>query len=150
MKKISTALAALGIAAVAALTAPAAAQAAPPAPAAGPAKSAAAANGYFYAWEAANRGGHQCAWQYDAGDWSTCGGFNMRNKASSLENRGYAGVGEDVDLFWSTWYSGAHNCLPNGMYLNDLTGIYFLWDGKSGQGQSMNDNISSHRWSNNC
>ncbi|MFF9396793.1 hypothetical protein [Streptomyces griseoluteus] len=150
MKKISTALAALGIAAAAALAAPAAAQAAPSAPATGTAKSAAAPNGYFYAWEHADRGGHQCAWKYDSGDWSTCGAFNMRNKASSLENRGYAGAYEDVDLFWGTWYSGSKNCLPNGAYRNNLTGIYFLWDGKSGQGQSMNDNISSHSWSNNC
>lgn len=150
MKKINTALAALGIAAVAALAVPAAAQATPPTPATGPAKSAAAANGYFYAWDEADRGGHQCAWQYSAGNWSACNTFDMRNKASSLENRGYAGVDEDVDLFYHPWHTGAHNCLPNGMYLNNLTGIYFLWDGQEGQGQSMNDNIASHRWSNNC
>ncbi|MFF9396791.1 hypothetical protein [Streptomyces griseoluteus] len=148
MKKISTALAALGIAAAAALAAPATAHAAPPAPAAGPAKSATLPNGYLYVWEEANRGGPVCAWpQYDSRDWSTC---SMRNKASALENRGWPGAYEDVDLFWGTSYSGSHICLPNATYLANLSSVYFPRDGKSGQGQSTNNNISSHRWSNNC
>lgn len=150
MKKISNALAALGIAAAAALAAPAAAQAAPPAPATGTAQSASVPNGYFYAWEHINGGGHQCAWKYDAGNWATCNAFPMALQASSVENRGYAGAYEDVDLFWDFWYAGSHICLSNGRYLNDLRGIYFPWDGNSGEGKSTNDNIASHRWSNNC
>jgi hypothetical protein len=150
VKKINTALAALGIAAVTALAAPAAAQAAPQAPATGPATSADSPNGYFYAWEAAYKGGRMCAWQHNAGNWSTCNVMDMRNKASSLQNRGYPGAFEDVNVYYHPWQTGAHNCLPNGAYWDNLIGLHFLWDGQDGQGQVMNDNIASHRWSNDC
>lgn len=64
--------------------------------------------------------------------------------------RGYAGAYEYVDLFYSPSCGGARNRLPNGYCLGNLTGIYFLWDGRAGQGQTTNNNIASHRWSNNC
>jgi hypothetical protein len=76
--------------------------------------------------------------------------MGMRNMASSLENRGYTGSYDDVNLYYSPNQQGSRNCLRNGYYLNDLQGIYYLWDGKAGQGQSMNDNIASHAWTNSC
>ncbi|MEV5932997.1 hypothetical protein AB0L56_09645 [Streptomyces sp. NPDC052079] len=151
MKKIGIALTALTLTAMAAATPSASAE--PTRSSSTPTASApavAAADGYLYAWDGFGRSGAQCRWLNDDTDWSTCSGISMRNRASSLENRGYAGAYEDVDLFWTTGYGGSKNCLPNGRYLDNLTGIYFLWDGKSGQGQTMNNNISSHRWSNNC
>ncbi|MEV7796966.1 hypothetical protein AB0O68_34175 [Streptomyces sp. NPDC087512] len=149
MKKISIALTTLTLAAMAA-TAPTASAQPEPSSAAPKGAVAAAADGYLYAWDGFARGGAQCRWQLDDADWSTCSGISMRNRASSLENRGYAGAYEDVDLFYSPSWGGSRNCLPNGYYLDNLTGIYFLWDGKAGQGQTMNNNIASHRWTNNC
>ncbi|MET9369893.1 hypothetical protein [Streptomyces griseoflavus] len=149
MKKISIALTALTLMAMGA-AAPAASAQPAPLPAAPKGAVAAAADGYLYAWDGFARGGAQCRWQQHDANWDTCSGINMRNRASSLENRGYAGAYEDVDLFYKPSWQGSRNCLPNGYYLDNLTGIYFLWDGNDGQGQSMNNNIASHRWTNNC
>ncbi|WP_081235573.1 peptidase inhibitor family I36 protein [Streptomyces viridosporus] len=148
MKKISIALTALTLTVMAAVAPSASAQPAQPSVAKG--SVAAAADGYLYAWDGFAASGASCRWQANDADWSTCSGISMRNRASSLQNRGYAGAYEDVDLFYSPSWQGARNCLPNGYYLDNLTGIYFLWDGKAGQGQTMNNNIASHRWSNNC
>jgi hypothetical protein len=154
VKKISIALAGLGLTALGLCTAPGVAQATPSTSSSSGSTPAAAADGYLYAWDGFNRTGAWCRWYNNDDNWETCSGsasnLNMRNKASSLENRGYAGSLEDVDLFIHPAYKGTHNCLPNGYYLNNLTGIYFLWDGKDGQGQTTNNNIASHRWSNNC
>ncbi|MDP9842945.1 hypothetical protein [Streptosporangium lutulentum] len=170
MNRRSTALAALGIAALALFATPGVAQAIDrptPKPVTAPSSTdtaitssspdsalAAAPDGYLYAWVGANKGGAWCRWFNDDTNWDTCSGavsnMEMRNLASSLENRGYTGSYDDVNLYYSPSYGGSRNCLPNGYYLNNLTGIYFLWDGKAGQGQSMNDNIASHRWANSC
>ncbi|GII75415.1 hypothetical protein Sru01_03970 [Sphaerisporangium rufum] len=170
MHRRNTALATLGLAALALFATPGAAQAdnpssadsavtapkseAVPIASAPSAASAAAADGYLWAWYDTNRVGPYCQWSENDGNWSTCSGMfremNMRNGASSLDNRGWSGSYDDVNLYYSPDYKGSRNCLPNGTYLNNLAGIYFLWDGKSGQGQSMNDNIASHRWANSC
>ncbi|MER6089736.1 hypothetical protein [Streptomyces bluensis] len=151
MKKISIALTALTLTALAAAAPSASAQPAQSSPAPNNSvAAAAAADGYLYAWDGFARSGAQCRWQGNDDNWDTCSGISMRNRASSLENRGYAGAYEDVDLYYSPSWQGSRNCLPNGYYLDNLTGIYFLWDGKAGQGQTMNNNIASHRWSNNC
>ncbi|GLZ14436.1 hypothetical protein Acsp04_46710 [Actinomadura sp. NBRC 104425] len=152
MKKINAVLAAAAFTILALFAAPGAAQATVHS---SPGSAAAAApDGYLYAWQHKDRGGYWCRWFGNDANWSTCSGssssLNMRNVASSLENRGYAGAYEDVDLFYHPNYTGSNICLWNGRYLNNLTGIYFPWDGKDGQGQSTNDNIASHRWSNNC
>ncbi|GGL18740.1 hypothetical protein Sme01_47930 [Sphaerisporangium melleum] len=150
MNRSSTALATLGVAVLALLTAPGVAQAAaPPTPAP---VSAAAPDGYLYAWDGPNRTGDWCRWLGDDPDWGTCSGTttSMRKRASSVDNRGYAGAYEDVDLFFETNYRGSHMCLWNGRYFSNWTAIYFPWDGKLGQGQSVDNNIASHRWSNNC
>ncbi|MFI5681939.1 peptidase inhibitor family I36 protein [Streptomyces cellulosae] len=97
-RKIGTGLAGLALAGLSILAAPGIAGAAgAPAPtpgsqsAASAAPSAAAADGYFYAWEGANRTGKYCRWLGDDTNWTTCSpGGNMRNQASSIENRGWA------------------------------------------------------------
>ncbi|MFI6086052.1 hypothetical protein ACIBBB_34810 [Streptomyces sp. NPDC051217] len=152
MTKLGQLIAATGLTALSLLVSTGTVQAAAPLKPAGPTQ-AAAPDGYLYAWVNANRGGTMCRWYEDDANWNTCennSSISMRNRASSLENRGYAGAYEDVDLFYSPGQEGSRNCLPNGRYLNNLTGIYFLWDGQPGQGQSMNDNIASHEWSNRC
>ncbi|GII78082.1 hypothetical protein Sru01_30640 [Sphaerisporangium rufum] len=150
MNRGGKAMTALGIAVLALLAVPGAAQA-DDAPAAENV-SAAAADGNLYAWDGINRTGAWCRWAGNDSNWDNCSGNTswMRNRASSLENRGYAGAYEDVDLYYNTNYGGSHICLWNGRYLNNLSGIYYSWDGLAGQGQTTNNNIASHRWSNNC
>ncbi|WP_405818471.1 hypothetical protein OG705_04220 [Streptomyces sp. NBC_00838] len=113
-----------------------------------------APDGYLYAWVNANSGGDWCRWYDNDANWNTCSGskpnLDMLDKASSLENRGYAGAYEDAGLSTSPNWEGARYCLPDGHYLGNLTGIHLPWDGRPGQGQSVNDNIASHKWSNNC
>ncbi|MFD8590499.1 peptidase inhibitor family I36 protein [Streptomyces sp. NPDC059637] len=158
--RLKTALAALVLGGTAVLAAPAAAGAtgtgAPAAAStsASPAESGtvgALADGYLYAYEHIDRGGAYCRWYGDDADWSTCSpGGNMRNKASSLWNNGYPGSYDDVALYWGTNYTGAPACLRNGVYWNNLTGLHFNRPGSSGHGETINDNISSHRWVNSC
>ncbi|MFC4531579.1 peptidase inhibitor family I36 protein [Sphaerisporangium dianthi] len=167
MHRRNTALAALGLATLALFATPGVAQADNPSssgsdaiapttavPIASAASAASSPDGYFVAWVNTNRGGPYCEWLNDDSNWDTCSGMfremSMRNQASSLENRGWPGSYDDVNLYYSPSYGGSRNCLPNGYYLNNLAGIYFLWDGKAGQGKSMNKNIASHRWTNSC
>ncbi|MET8081376.1 peptidase inhibitor family I36 protein [Streptomyces sp. NPDC005303] len=112
------------------------------------APSAAAADGYFYAWEGANRTGKYCRWLGDDTNWTTCSpGGNMRNQASSIENRGYPGSYPNVMVYWDTGYGGTDACIDAGWYYADLSQWVFLNPG-SGQGETLNDNISSHQWTN--
>ncbi|MGK5499722.1 peptidase inhibitor family I36 protein [Streptomyces sp. URMC 125] len=131
---VAAATAALG-------SAPAIAHAAPAAP-----EAAAAADGNFYAWEHEGMQGRQVSWSGSSADWSDRG---MLNLASSVENRGYAGAYEDVRMYWGKSYTGASYCLPNGGYLVYMTRDHFPHNGTGG-GQSLNDNVASHRWGNYC
>ncbi|MEV7076341.1 peptidase inhibitor family I36 protein [Streptomyces sp. NPDC093990] len=154
-RKIGAGLAGLALAGLSILAAPGTAGAAEaPAPTPGPksaapaASSAAAADGYFYAWEGANRTGKYCRWLGNDTDWTTCSpGGNMRNQASSIENRGYPGSYANVVVYWDTGYGGTNACIDNGWYYADLAQWVFLNDGP-GQGETLNDNISSHKWIN--
>jgi hypothetical protein len=150
----TTALATVGLAALALSALPGVAQASEPGPssrdtvATGPAG--ATADGYFYAYEHAYQGGKYCRWVGNDGDWSSCSpGGNLRNQASSLWNNGYAGVSEDVNVYWGLNYTGAWACIANGYYYANLADWYFPTNG-SGGGENMNDNISSHKWSDSC
>jgi hypothetical protein len=102
----------------------------------------AAADGYFYVWNDINAGGQQCRWFGDSSNWGGC-----RNKASSMENNGYAGSYEDVRFYWDAGYGGANDCLWNGYYVPNLAAFAFPNNG-SGGGENLNDNISSHKWAN--
>lgn len=158
LMKIGTGVAGLALAGLSVLTAPGMAGAADaPAPAHGAkaaaatAPSAAAADGYFYAWDGANRTGKYCRWFGDDADWTSCSpGGNIRNQAGSIENRGYPGAYANVDVYWDTGYGGSYACIPNGWYYADLSQWYFSNPG-TGEGENMNNNISSHKWINvNC
>ncbi|WP_053847011.1 peptidase inhibitor family I36 protein [Streptomyces sp. NRRL B-24085] len=157
-RKISTGLAGLALAGLSILAAPGiagAAEAPVPTPGSKSAASAAAADssavaadGYFYAWEGANRTGNYCRWVGNDTDWTTCSpGGNMRNQASSIENRGYPGSYANVVVYWDTGYGGANACIDNGWYYADLSQWFFPNNGP-GQGETLNDNISSHQWTN--
>ncbi|GAA2478541.1 hypothetical protein GCM10010406_13380 [Streptomyces thermolineatus] len=154
--RLKTALAALVLGGTAVLAAPATAGAtgkevSAPAPAAESGTVGALADGYLYAYEHINWGGAYCRWYGDDADWSTCSpGGNMRNKASSLWNNGHPGSYDDVLLYWDVNYGRARACIPNGVYWNNLTGLYFNDSGYGGHGQTLNDNISSHKWVDSC
>ncbi|MFI7057448.1 hypothetical protein ACIBLB_35780 [Streptosporangium canum] len=61
-----------------------------------------------------------------------------------------AGVNRaDVSRGDAEGWDGTRTCMKNGLELDNPTGIY-PYDGRPGQGESLNDNISAHRWSNNC
>ncbi|CCK30315.1 putative secreted protein [Streptomyces davaonensis JCM 4913] len=112
-----------------------------------------AANGKFYAYQGVNRGGGYCAWTGSDADWESCptmlGG--IRNQASSLQNSGYPGSFEDVDVFWGLHHTGAWYCLGNGRYLADLRNYRFGPNGGGhGDNETLNNNISSHNWSDHC
>ncbi|MFC4464658.1 hypothetical protein ACFPH6_08830 [Streptomyces xiangluensis] len=156
--KITTALAALGLTALTLSAVPGAAQASDLdrdlslRPAAADAEVGPAANGYFYAYEHEKRGGKYCRWDWHSANWGSCSpGGNLRNQASSLQNSGYPGTLEDVNVYWGLNYTGAWYCLGNGRYLENIVHIRFGPNG-GGQGdnESLNDNISSHKWSNSC
>ena len=78
---------------------------------------------------------------------------NMRNRASSLRNNGYAGGYDKVNFYWGVGYYGAWACLGVGDYWADLPlgREYFSWgSGLPGYRQSLNNNIASHKWVPQC
>jgi len=157
VQKIRSVIASLGLTALVLLNVSGTAHADPLPPEDSPAASAAAApDGNLVAWDKINRGaGGVCIWSGDDPDWSSCNWGGMRNQASSVENRGWPGPYEDVFLYWDDaddagGWDHTRACLPNGLYLNNLAGIYYPWDGRQGQGETLNNNISAHRWGSGC
>lgn len=154
MSKLASLAGVVALTAVA-LSAPTA-QAAEPKPAESRALTAAAADGKLHAWTEPYRGGAHCAWSGANRNWDYPGpGCQpMRNLASSVENRGYAGGYDDVDLYYNEDQSGPYACLGNGDMWLDLTlgrevfshGLPW-WDG---YGESVNNNIASHSWTDSC
>jgi len=139
---------------------PAAAAQAAGAPAAAPRAVAAAEDGRLHAWADPNQRGAHCAWSGNSRDWdygddgATGNCRPMRNVASSLENRGFAGGYDDVDLYYNQDQSGVYACLGHGDAWYDLShGDYIFnnglpwWDGKN---ESVDNNISSHAWTDGC
>lgn len=146
--KIASALATVGLAAATLTALPGAAHANPewystPA-AAQSTRVQAEPDGKLHVWEHQKKGGLYCAWSGNAGNWDTCGG--MRNEASSVWNNGRT---HDVWLYYGPNQTGAHFCLNKGVYLENIVHHYFPHNG-SGGGQSLNDNIASHKWVANC
>ncbi|GAA4557107.1 peptidase inhibitor family I36 protein [Streptomyces collinus] len=106
-------------------------------------------DGSFHAWDGENSDGAHCAWYGDDTDWSSCApAGNLRNRATSVENSGYTGAYEDVLVYWDTGYRGARACINNGSWYN-LQYFRFPSNGAGG-GEVMNNNISSHHWTNSC
>ncbi|MEU0392870.1 hypothetical protein ABZ208_08880 [Streptomyces sp. NPDC006208] len=146
MRKLGTAVAVLGLAALGAIAPATSAQAA------------AQAEGCDQAWP--GRDGNVRAWQHndcrgyllgvDAGDdadWSDgAGAFQGSdyNEASSVMNSGYTG-GLDVVAFYLTaqhLHQFGYVCLsPYELYADNLTDNYF-----TNGGGVVNDRIGSHKW----
>ncbi|MFI0977623.1 peptidase inhibitor family I36 protein [Streptomyces sp. NPDC021093] len=140
MNRLRTALAGTGIA-LALTTLPVTAQAAE-APAV-PAPSGAAADGKLHVYLDFNYVGECAAWTGNSTNWGTC-----RNKVSSLRNSGYPGSLDDVWVYYAPNYGGAKRGVHNGVGLDNLTKWTFDPNTGSGSGQQLNDNISSHKWTN--
>ena len=75
--------------------------------------------------------------------------LGARNQASVLWDNGYAGSYEDVNLYWGLGYTGSRACIANGCAYSYLAGWYVPNNGSGGR-ETLNDNISSHVWSNSC
>lgn len=121
------------------------------------APAASAADGNVYAYDGTYFSGKYCGWVGNDTNWTTCSGGgvaqNLRNQASSLWNNGYSGGNDDVNFYWDTGYSGAWACLGTGDYWADLPlGVeHFTWGpGLGGYGDTLNNNISSHKWVSYC
>ncbi|MET9291128.1 peptidase inhibitor family I36 protein [Streptomyces sp. NPDC003077] len=142
-RRIRTGLAALALTAGTVLALPTTANAAPARPTAPPP----AADGYFYAWLHAGQNGTSCRWSGNSTNWNS--GCSLRNQASSVLNFGYEETYDDVRMYWGLSYGGASYCVARGVYLDNLANYTFPNNG-SGAGQSLNDNISSHKWVTGC
>ncbi|MCS0603577.1 hypothetical protein NX794_20510 [Streptomyces sp. LP11] len=111
-------------------------------------RGAAAADGLLHAWTDPYGGGTPCFWGGNADTWGPC-----RNKASDIWNNGYAVTLDAVDLYWGLNATGAHACIGRGDSWNNLPSGQWRFtygSGLGGFGQSVNDNISSHRWVDYC
>ncbi|MGW0337916.1 hypothetical protein ACWD0J_40075 [Streptomyces sp. NPDC003011] len=132
------------------------AQASEPTPAESRTVSAAAADGKLHAWMDPYRGGGHCAWSGANRNWDYPGSGcpAMRNLASSVENRGYAGGYDDVNLYYGEDQSAAYACLGNGdMWLDLSLGREVFshgWSWWDGYGESVDNNIASHNWTDSC
>lgn len=147
MRKLTMALAALGLA-TAGLAVPAtAAQADGVSIQAGGCEDDwTGSDGYVKAWDLKNCEGTLLGKaQGDDGHWGNgAGGFkNGDNKASSVMNSGIPG-GEDVVAFYRLPnQTGGYGCLDvSEFYADDLSDNYY-WPGRT---VSMNNSISSHQW----
>lgn len=140
MNRLRTALAGTGIA-LALVALPVTAQAAGE-PAA-PAPQGAAADGKLHVYYDFNYTNECAAWTGNSANWGAC-----RNKVSSLLNSGYPGNLDDVWVYWGPSYAGARRGVHNGVGLANLTQWPFDPNTGSGSGQALNDNISSHKWTN--
>ena len=88
--------------------------------------------------------GRWCAdWAGEAPDWGYC-----RNKVSSLQNNGYPGNLDDIWVYWGLNYTGARRGVHHGVGIRDLRSYTFDPNTGPGSGESLGNNISSHRWTN--
>ncbi|WP_236243802.1 peptidase inhibitor family I36 protein [Streptomyces sp. CC228A] len=110
------------------------------------AAAAPAPDGFLYAWEHAHAGGMHCRWNGENANWAGC-----RNRVSDVWNNGFPGRREDVRLFYGLAMTGSWACLQQGQSIPNLNaaGTVFTAPGR-GQGQRVNDNVSSHDWVDAC
>ncbi|NEA63966.1 hypothetical protein [Streptomyces sp. SID12488] len=75
----------------------------------------------------------------------------MKNRATSLENTGYSGSYDDVNLYWGIDQGGSYACLGQGDHWLDLSihAEHFDHWG-TGNGQPLYNNIASHSWTDSC
>lgn len=101
----------------------------------------AGATGKLYAWDEPHKGGGEpCAWDKSEPNWGSSW-WGCADWASSLHNDGYPGKLDDVWLYRDTGFSGPRRGIHNGTYLADLGPINY-----DGTGESLNNTISSHKW----
>ncbi|WP_405590759.1 hypothetical protein [Streptomyces sp. NBC_01190] len=111
-------------------------------------RSAQAADGLLHAWTLPGGGGTPCFWGGNSDNWGPC-----RNAASDIWNNGYAVTLDAVDLYWGLNATGAHACISRGDSWNNLPSGQWKFTygaGLGGFGQSIDNNISSHRWVDYC
>lgn len=140
MGKIRNILIGAALAAVAVGAAPLTAQAADTAPAS---PAGAQADGYLYVYYDLNYVGPCGKWSGNSPNWGVC-----RNQVTSVWNNGYPGNLDDVWLYYGLNYTGARRGVYNGVYIADLRPYPFDAGTGTGAGQSINDNVASHRWTN--
>jgi hypothetical protein len=125
------------------------------------ATAATAADGYVYAYDQTygwTKAGDACRWYGNDTYWGDCTWYgvkkNMLNRASSLRNMGWPGGYDKVNFYWGVNLTGAWACLGVGDYWADLPlgREKFNWalGDKRGLGQSLNNNIASHKWVTRC
>ncbi|MBG6065313.1 hypothetical protein [Micromonospora ureilytica] len=122
------------------------------------ARAAAAADGYFYAYEHAYWGGRWCAWAGNASNWVNpggaattgqwdCGGdYSFDNIATSVWNNGVYHDYDAVRMRTGAFLTGGSMCLSRGDYWADFTLGYQAFD----DGTPADNQISSHYWSVSC
>jgi hypothetical protein len=142
MRKLNQILAGAAIATMGIGLLPATAQAQAVAPAS-PAGVSVQADGNLHLYRDVNYGNYCRGYVGNSTDWGTC-----RNQVSSLWNNGYPGDLDDVWLYWGTNYSGARRGVHNGVSIADLQPYTFDAGTGTGAGQSINNNVSSHKWTN--
>ncbi|MCB5163268.1 hypothetical protein LG634_00155 [Streptomyces bambusae] len=117
------------------------------------------ADGFLYASAEPYGQGAYCRWLNNSEDWGVCtdaagNSRNMKNEASQMWNNGVPGPYDDVKVFWDTSHAGAWRCLTNGSHWDNLPlgRETFNGGGSSarGYGQSLNNNVASHMWVDNC
>ncbi|MFC5144819.1 peptidase inhibitor family I36 protein [Streptomyces aureoversilis] len=145
MGKLRTILTGAALAALTVTAMPLAAHAAGTAPApVGTGTSAAPpADGKLYAYEGYNYTGFSCSWTGNSNNWGQC-----RNQASSLWNNGFPGNLDDVWVYWAPNRTEARRGVHNGVAISNLATVTFDAGTGKGAGQNLNDNISSHQWTN--
>ncbi|MFF3489641.1 hypothetical protein ACFYXC_41480 [Streptomyces sp. NPDC002701] len=97
-----------------------------------------AADGYLYSYNEINYVDFCSSWLNDSSNWGSC-----QDRSSSLWNNGFPGAYDDVWVFEGLNYTGAKRGLYQGAEIPNNAAYTF--DGTS---LSLNDNISSHRWTN--
>lgn len=142
MRKFALALTGLVLAISGLVAIPAAAQAATAGTQTALPAATVQADGNFYAYIDINFSGGVCAWSGNSNDWGSC-----KNRASSVWNNGFVETIDDVLLYWGTNNSGASYCVSVGVSIANLVPVHFNRAG-AGLGQSLNDNVASHRWVN--
>ncbi|MBB5857560.1 hypothetical protein ACFQ05_18300 [Amycolatopsis umgeniensis] len=107
--------------------------------------TASAADGYVYAYTEV---GADCHWSNNAPSWGDC-----TNNVNAVFNNGYMATNDKVNLYWGASYAGAWACIGRGdtwWPLSSGQWIFSWGPGRSGYGQSVQDNIASSKWVSYC
>ncbi|MDQ1037569.1 hypothetical protein QFZ75_003985 [Streptomyces sp. V3I8] len=108
----------------------------------------ASSDGYLHVYTQPYGSGTECKWEGNSNNWGAC-----RNLTSDIWNNAYLGGNDAVDLYTAPDAGGAHACIDAGdRWIDTTTNQYHFTYGAGleGFGQSINNNISSHRWVNYC